>query len=146
MANDYQQKQPAKSLSAMPDGDRTAQLEKQLSDMAAQMAVMQRLLAAQSPVTTPLMQDAEREAEFEKKKEWLTLSCKERTQKMARERWKDSTTEFVVSVADMPEIYIPARSPEEGKGRYDSLCGINGVDSQHKYRISGPVPAPQQAA
>lgn len=118
--------------------ERLSQLEQENALLRDRLANIERTLAMQSPVTTPLVREAEREAEFERKKAELGLSCQERTQIEARRRWKDAPTEYPVKVADVPEIKIPARSPEEAKGRFDSLCGIIGVDPKHKYVIGTP--------
>ncbi len=124
----------APQVKASAETDRLAQLE-------AQIANLQKLLAAQQPVLQPIKLDQDREQELKERQEELSRTCQERTQAIARKMWQDSPTEYPVRVADVPEIYIPARSSEEAKGRYDVLCGINGVDPKHRYQIGKPVKA-----
>lgn len=119
--------------------DRLAQVEAENAALKDRLANVEKLLAMQQPVTAPIKESMDREAEFELRKNDLSLSVKERTQAIARKRWTDSKTEYPVQVADVPLFMIPARSPEEAKGRYDVLCGILGVDSKHKYQIGQPV-------
>lgn len=116
---------------APAQADRIAVLE-------AQIANLQKLLAAQQPLLTPLQEEEVREKFHDAKVKELSLSCQERTQKKAREMWKDPT-EYPVRVADIPEILIPARNEIEAQGRYNHLCGINGVDAAHRYIVGKPV-------
>lgn len=126
--------------------DRVAQLEQENAALHDRLANIEKLLAYQRPVITPLAQELAAEEAFQKKKAELSLSCVERTQAEARKRWKDSETEILVSVtgspaSGLPEIRIPARSKEEAKGRYDELCGILSIDTtKHKYTYGQPVP------
>ena len=122
--------------------DRIASLEQENAILRDRFANIEKMLAMQAPVTTAIVREAEREAEYERKKAELGKSCQERTQIEARRRWTDASVEYPVKVADVPEIFIPARGPEEAKGRFDALCGILGVDQKHKYVIGAPVAAP----
>lgn len=128
---------------------RIADLEARLSQMEAmqaRMTMMEKVMAMQSPVVTPLAVEAEREKWFQEQKDFLSKTCEERTQIIANQQWKESAA-YSVKLVDTkgvllaPEIKVPSRSKEEAKGRYDSLCGIIGVDSKHRYMIEGPVAA-----
>ena len=118
-----------------------AQLRAENEVLQNRLATIEKLLAAQQPVLQPIKLIQDRDEEFAERQKWLNKTCQERTQEIARKKWNDSTTEYPVKVADVPEIMVPARSPEEAKGRYDVLCGIIGVDSKHKYQIGKPVAA-----
>lgn len=115
----------------------------EVEELRHRVAAMEKLLAAQQPVLQPVAQAQEREREVQAKVAELSQSVTGRSQAEARRRWRDSATEYPVSVADVPEILIPARSPEEARARYDQLCGINSVDPDRwEYKIGDSRPRP----
>lgn len=134
--------------------DRLAQVEAENAQLRDRLANIEKFLALQAPVTTPIKQAQDRDEEFEKLKKVIVTPAKVQTQNIARRRYTDSTKEYAIKIVslktgkeEIPEILIPARSVEEAKGRYDALCGILGVDSERaKYVIGPPVAAPQQQA
>ena len=138
MADEKRPQQTTQQPQQPQQVDRIAILE-------AQIANLQKLLAAQQPLLTPLQEEEVREKFHDAKVKELSLSCQERTQKRARDLWHDST-EYPVKVADVPEIFIPARNELEAQGRYNHLCGINGVDAAHRYIIGKPVTVQRAAS
>jgi hypothetical protein len=114
-----------------------AALQTQVSALQDQIANLQKTIAVERPVALPARIAQEREEAFEAMQAELGKSCSQRTQEAAEKLWgADTKTRYVVKVADQPELKIPARSPEEAKGRYDKICGIRTIDAdKHQYRI-----------
>ena len=110
----------------------------EIADLKAQIANLQKLIAAERPAALPakLMQD--REAEYQEKVKELSRSCLDRTQEFAVKRWGGDSGVGWYRVWIKPEnghaepgtlvLIIPARSEHEALGRYRELNGIRSLD------------------
>lgn len=135
--------------------DPLAQVLAENAELKARLTNLEKVLALQIPVTTPLKTMQDRDEWFEQTKDAIDQPCEVRTQIEARRLWQEAT-EYPVSVmpvkptgpkSGMPAVLVPARSPEEARGRYDKLCGITSVDTdKQKHVIGEPQPAPQKKA
>src|SRR3954470_21399742 len=94
-------------------------LQAQVEALQASLDTVNKLLSAQQPVLQPVKLAQDRDEAFQKKAAEMAKPCTQRTQEEAERRWgNDTPTRYPVAVADVPEIMVPARSPEEAKGRY----------------------------
>lgn len=137
MANEQQ-----KSNQPYPH-DRIATLEAQVAAQSDQVNALMKLLAAQQPVLQPVALEQEREREFQERVKELGKSCLQRTQEFARSQWaKECPMEYPVSMPTNKEqlsLLIPARSSDEARGRYLTLCGIQAIDQDRRLEVGQPV-------
>lgn len=133
--------------------DQLSELKQENADLKDRLTNLERYLAHREPVLSPAMQQKELEAKMEKVQTEICRPAQVITQEIADKRWQEAK-KYPVKVVhlktgktEIPEIFVPARNPEEAQGRYNVLCGILSVDNREaEYIIGQPIGTAQATA